>query len=485
MFVYSDGDPSMPGSSEVRSLKAAGIVVSTIAVAPHGGADPGGMKNLAQSTGGSYHLVSHAQTRGLPELIARQIKTIQRTFVNQVEFIPTIHTVAGGLDVRGIGDMPPLTGYVRTTPKRTKQRTAFVAMTGPESDPIVASMQEGLGRTVAVMTDSGGTWSSNWRPQPMQNLWHRVAEWASPKTEWGDYPVEFSVDGEIGRISINAVEPDGSYANGLTWSSATVIQPDGTTQEVPIRQVAPGRYEGTFPVEKPGLYAMRASYLEAGRGAVAVESAAARSYSREYGIARPDLRLLERIAQQGSGKLITSSDSLFADRGAPISSLAPLSFPLLVLAASLFIFDVLYRRMPFTLRDLGHAMAWPVTAPIRAVRELRRGREDRLEQEKTLEALADARRAAREEAVTEIANEPAAAAPKPQSAPAPESTRPAAPSLMSSVDTAPDPTDKPAQRATSQPTAAPTGIPGAPKTAAEELADKKRRQREDRDWYKR
>src|ERR1051326_3369226 len=83
--------------------------------------------------------------------------------------------------LKGIGGtgVPPLLGYVATTPKAL----ADVAMRSKRQDPVLASWQYGLGKAVAFTSDAKNRWAAQWINWPSYaKFWAQVVRWTVPST---------------------------------------------------------------------------------------------------------------------------------------------------------------------------------------------------------------------------------------------------------------------------------------------------------------
>ena len=154
-------------------------------------------------------------------------------------------------------------------------------------------------------------------------------------------------DGE-GLLVVDALDPEGGFSNFLDLQ-AQVIAPDGARTFIDLEQVAPGRYQASFPTGSQGVYTAFVSQTNGVEPATAVAGAVL-SYPDEYSVLRPDTGLLHRLAERTGGLVLSDSspESLRAllTHPAPSLSARPLSPFLLSLALFLTFVDICLRYFP-------------------------------------------------------------------------------------------------------------------------------------------
>ena len=151
--------------------------------------------------------------------------------------------------------------------------------------------------------------------------------------------------GGQGHIVVEDFGKDASFLN----VAANVEAPGGVAQQVSLKQVAPNRYEGTFPITGKGRYQVTAVGMDAeGKQKVRSHGGFVVSYSEEFLRFRADPVVLDRIRERTGGRLLTgreTGEEIFkVDRTPRLSSRSIIDL-LLILLACLIPLDVAFRRV--------------------------------------------------------------------------------------------------------------------------------------------
>lgn len=304
MIVISDGDPSDPTQAVVQQLANMKVTVSTVAVASHGKAESQRLAKLASATGGKYYEPNDPQL--LPQIFQQETRTISRSLIFEREpawspRLVTPHEIVSGLEEL----LPPITGFVRTSRKQNPLVTVSVESPLPagEDNPIVASWTYGLGRTVAITTDSGPLWAKSWLEwQNYNKLFAQAIGWAMrPSGDNSTYSVATTVEDGKGTVIVTALGEENEFVN-LLKVTGSVVDPKAAIKTIEFQQVAPGRYKATFDAIDPGNYLVS---ISPGEGMPTLRSGVSISYSREF------------REQQANEALLTSLASMVPSGGQP------------------------------------------------------------------------------------------------------------------------------------------------------------------------
>jgi Mg-chelatase subunit ChlD len=153
VIIISDGDPMAPAPAFLTKMKRDKVTVSTVGVATHGAPQDQAMANIATSTGGRYHKVTNPNM--LPAIYIKETRLVSQSFVYEKKFQPKASPLPGG-PTENLAVVPPLFGFVRTTPKQSP--LVGVPIESPEFNgqvfPILAYWQYGLGKSVAFTSRS-------------------------------------------------------------------------------------------------------------------------------------------------------------------------------------------------------------------------------------------------------------------------------------------------------------------------------------------
>ena len=282
------------------------------------------MQQLAEQTGG--HAYFPDDIRQLPQIAARDAArsrggaTVQERFTARA---PAPHPALTGVDR---GSLPVLNGYV-----------VGAARTGAETivsshldDPILAGWRVGLGRTGVFTADLGSSWSASMRQWPAYpTLWSQTVRWLSRRSAEGLLRAELMESDDGVRVVVetavetgaDASRPEGTGRDAMSSAipdlreaRATVRDPSGELQQLRLRPVAPGRFEGRIEARQAGAYQVAVSALDATSGA---ESRVLRGFywssDRERRSGGTDRELLTRLSEMTGGKVVENDMNPFTE----------------------------------------------------------------------------------------------------------------------------------------------------------------------------
>ena len=365
MIVLTDGmTPGNDFQGLTRSMRESGITVSSVAIGSD--ADVNLMRQIATTGGGKlYHVLS---PRAIPQIVMRESRRISRPLIFEDDrgFDPKVELPHAIL--QGVGTPPPIYGYVLTTPKENPLVQTLLTATMPRSSeyPILAAWQYGLGRTAVVTTDGGQRWSKDWKEWAGGGkLFAQLTQWLMrAANESGSLSLATVVqEGQV-QVVVSAIDEDQDYRNLLDMN-ASVLDPDLNPVEITIRQTAPGRYVGSFPVDRAGNYFVQ---IIPEPGAAPLTTGVTVPFSQEYRFREMNQPLLQELASSQPrggepGKLLPMFDGqnlevlLESDpfrEGLESVRSAQDAWPWFVLiGCCLFLGDVMVRRIDFGLERLG------------------------------------------------------------------------------------------------------------------------------------
>jgi len=373
----------------IGELTAQGITVSMVSIGQ--GPDTPWLRQMAELGNGRFHLTNEAAN--LPQIFTQETAAIQRSYLVEERFFPA--QVASSPILAGIRETPALYGYVATSAKATAQ----VALETPRADPLLATWQYGLGRSLAWTSDATGRWAQDWvRWGGFATFWNQAARWTFGNRGAGGLAAAVRLDGERARLTVDAQDASGAFLNDLTLS-ANVVSPSGETQTVPLAPVAPGRYEGAFTPATEGAYFIGVGTTADGRPPTAAgEDPSSGSgqpsvvggrqttagwvlgYSPEYAELLSDPALLTSLAAQTGGRALAPAGAggpgpaVVFDHNLDAAPAGQPIWPWLTLAAALLLpLDIAARRLQLTRRDWGRVWSRltadrprPTAAPERA-----------------------------------------------------------------------------------------------------------------------
>ncbi|HEX5504029.1 MAG TPA: VWA domain-containing protein, partial [Thermomicrobiales bacterium] len=318
IILVTDGQSPNQFDALLRQMRDNNITLSVIGV----GQDVASyLPALAAAGGGRYYFA--ADPSQLPEIFLQETQIALRSYL--VEGDIALQAGAASPITAGIAAYPHLLGYVATTAKPA----AATPLASDQGDPLLAQWQYGLGRVVAWTSDAKGQWAANWLSWPdFARFWGAAAGWtiAAPPEALQLHP---ALDGDRATLTVDALDPAGNYRNGLAVT-ATVVAPDGTRREVPLRQSAPGRYTADLGALAEGAHLLAVVARDAaGAPQAAATGGLVVPYSPEYALPRGDQAALARARDLTGGRDLTDPAQAFAHTLPPAHQLRDVWPPLL------------------------------------------------------------------------------------------------------------------------------------------------------------
>lgn len=352
VIMISDGDPSIPSTTLLDKFVEKKITISTVGVFPHSGADTSRMQQISRYTGGRhYHINTQGQLAKVPEIFVKEAQTVRRSLIWEgTPFTPQI--VAMGEAMRGLTQVPPISGYVVAA---EREGLALVSLKGKEGDPILAQWQHGLGKVVTYTSDAASRWNAAWIPWAnFRQFWEQHLRWAMRPGGSANVRVITENRGDQTVIIVEALDTAGERLNFATFRGRLAL-PDGRGLDVDLKQVGPGRYQGVVETDRPGSYVVSLRYaapdpLQAsGVLEGSVQAAVTRPYADEYRTLEDNAALLVQVADLTGGRVL-SGDARVEDLWLRDGLRMPVALRAVwlwaaVAAIALFLLDVGVRRV--------------------------------------------------------------------------------------------------------------------------------------------
>jgi len=122
-----------------------------------------------------------------------------------------------------------------------------VVMEGIDGRPLLVLNRVDEGRVALLASDHAWLWSRGYEGGgPQLELLRRLAHWMMKEPELEEEALVATAEGQSMRITRRTL--------GETVPPVTVTTPDGRTVEVPLKEAAPGIFEGAFEGPEMGLY---------------------------------------------------------------------------------------------------------------------------------------------------------------------------------------------------------------------------------------
>ncbi|MBK8430519.1 MAG: VWA domain-containing protein [Chloroflexi bacterium] len=353
IIVLADGSDSeeKEGVPELLDeLVADGVTVTMVAIGS--GPDVQWLQDMALRGNGRFHFTDRAAN--LPLIFTQETAQIQRTYLVEERFFPTL--VTRSPIINGIAQVPPLYGYVGVSAKDAAQ----VILETHLQDPLLASWQYGLGRSVAWTSDATGRWGTEWVDwQGFPVFWTQAVRWTISQGRNNTVESVITLSEGSAQLVVDVRSPEGGFLNDLPLV-ANVVAPDGQPTELTLQQVAPGRYAAEFAPASEGAYFVRVAggTGEDGEPAVGQTSGWVLGYSPEYLQFDPNPQLLGSIAVRTNGRNLGEIPTAAFDHNLPVDAVGRPIWPWLLLVAVILLpFDIGVRRVIITRQDWARAYA--------------------------------------------------------------------------------------------------------------------------------
>ena len=386
IIVLADGSDSeqKEGVPElIEALASEGVTVSMVSIG--GGPDVPWLQEMAELGGGRFHFTDRAAN--IPQIFTQETTAIQRSYLIEERFFPNLggsafasrHPIFKAMESGNITLVPPLFGYVGTSPKDSAQ----IILETHLGDPLLAAWDYGLGRSVAFTSDASGRWARSWISwDGFPTFWSNLIRWTISEGRESSLETLVTFEEDQVKLTIDALNPDGTFINNLELDG-NIIFPSGDIERVTLQQTSPGQYTAHFSPDSEGAYLIHITdNQETGEGKINQTLGWVLGYSPEYRQLEPNLPLLGRLADITGGRLLVNSPEEW-DPGEvfthdlPFRSASRPIWPLLLLAAVVLLpIDIAARRLVVTKGDLHRVLAatagrWGASTGSRQVREPR------------------------------------------------------------------------------------------------------------------
>jgi Ca-activated chloride channel family protein len=348
VVMLSDGR-SYPADYEslIEKMVDARITLSTVAIGQS--ANPELLRNFATWGKGRSYVSEDA--RQLPQIFVTEARNAANPSFDEKEIVPVVKAPAflTGVD---IAHLPHLKGRTATVLKDTALEVAATR----DEEPLLAFWPIGLGRSAVFASDVKDRWAANWVK------WRGYGPFFTSvvRTLARQPPMPLALDVVPGpvrngersiRIALEARDPQGLYRDLLHPSvqvSRLASNRGDRPLDVPLHQVAPGRYEATLLARAADELEVRAASpgddetdkMSGVTSRIVLPDAAA-----EYRFKAADERLLRSMALATGGEWRPSAAALRNGGSDRRTDRRPLWQAFVSVGLCLWFVDIVFRRI--------------------------------------------------------------------------------------------------------------------------------------------
>ncbi|MEE9181072.1 MAG: VWA domain-containing protein [candidate division NC10 bacterium] len=344
LILLSDGQSAAGDfASLTRRMARDRITVSTVAIGRD--ADTHLLRDISRWGRGRYYYSDDA--RSLPRIFTLEAQLASGSAVVEGPFLPVVtaplHEILQQVDWR---TAPPLGGHVATTPRAT----AELLLASPQGDPLLAVWRYGLGRSAVFTSDAKARWGVLWlKWKGFPRLFAQLIRWTLRRGQQQELFAAFDRTKDRGVVTVEAVNPRGGFLNFLD-ARVGIITADNERMVVDLPQVAPGRYEGAFPLKGEGVYLLGVIERRGGKTLHSELGSLVLPTAPEHRTLGLNLPLLEEVVGLTGGRFLKTAEEVFRLDRRPSMVSTPL-WPYLVVA-SLLLFFVEYLSRRFRRQEL-------------------------------------------------------------------------------------------------------------------------------------
>lgn len=346
VILLTDGQAAAQGIRELtQAMLSEGITVTTVGLGD--GVNAELLRQVADTGGGRFH---HApDPNSLPKIFTRETELISQQAAVEDWFPVEQVSTADFLKGISISSAPLLHGYVST---QLKPAPAELILQSDRGEPILARWHLGLGWSLAWTSDVKNGWAVEWLRWPgFGKFWGQLVREHMRVKRRREVDMQTRVEGSRVRATVDGFTQDERFDN--SWSSRLMVRQAGTKaepREVAMRQIAPGRYEADFELDRYGTFLLRAEHSRRTardtQESIGVSFAhVSNPYPREYASFEPDVDRLRRAVLAGGGSLDPDPKRIFDSGGEKIIRYADLYGHFVLAALIVFLFDLLLRRV--------------------------------------------------------------------------------------------------------------------------------------------
>ncbi len=350
VIIFSDGDAQPPSPSLLKDYAQAKVTVSTVGIGWGAHCQTPPLQQVATATGGKFY--NARNPKELPQIFMKESKVVRRPLLIEQPFQPQVlfpdSELLAGMETELT--LPPLRGMVLTSPKPNPNALiAVVRSTNDGEDPVLAYWQCELGKTVAFTSGYWPAWGGEWTKWPkFAKFWAQIVRWSMRQEAPANFDTYTRVEGNRGKIVIDALDKDASYLNFLQLQSK-VIGPNNQGVPLQFTQTGPGHYEAEFDADQAGQFLASVEIYDQGQFRGTIRTGLSVPFSPEYRDLTTNEAVLRQVVDISGGRwleLPPQEADIFKHRPMPAKARQPTwDWVLAWLLLPLFLTDVAVRRL--------------------------------------------------------------------------------------------------------------------------------------------
>ena len=342
VILLSDGKTYPDDYEElVRRMGEKEITVSTVAVGEE--ADRELLASIADWGNGRSYFIEDAER--VQQIFIEETQIALEATLIEEPFKPIVKHRVEALQSIEFDAAPQLLGYVSTKPKKT----AEVLMEAEDEDPLLARWHYGLGNAVFFASDAKNRWATEWLNwEGYGQFWSQIVRETVRRTYGAEIDFMVRRQGDAAEVTLHVINETGYFPVGLK-PFVDITHSTRGTHSVAIRQIAPGLYRSSIPIEvskgEPYQFRLNAEGLP-GKRQERVRSVFY-PFPDEYRFYPADVKRLRFLSDETGGKFQPEIEEIFADyeEWARVpTNLWPL---FAALALVLYLLDIGIRRVPW------------------------------------------------------------------------------------------------------------------------------------------
>ncbi|NLE59343.1 MAG: VWA domain-containing protein, partial [Planctomycetes bacterium] len=242
VVVLSDGQTQGHGYEQyVQTMSADGITLSTVGIGQD--ADVRLLEAIAAAGGGRAYFTNDFYS--IPQIFTREALRASNSML--VERLVQPVAIEDDPCLRGVNtdELPPLSGYVATTPKEAGK----VLLASDSGDPILARWRYGLGQSAAFTSETKPRWGEEWiRWEDFPKFWSQLLR----SIAGGDLDRPLAVEcghslRDAGVVLTADVRDSADNFVADADLELTSLDAGGRSASIPVQKRAPGLFEGLLP----------------------------------------------------------------------------------------------------------------------------------------------------------------------------------------------------------------------------------------------